>query len=87
MKSRIVAIAVLLAALATAGAAAPFRIAVVMPSATTDMAFSQSMWNALLAIQQQMGGPSALELKYSDNMFKVPDAAAAIRDYAGQGFD
>jgi basic membrane lipoprotein Med (substrate-binding protein (PBP1-ABC) superfamily) len=87
MKSRIVAIAVLLAALVAAGAAAPFRIAVIMPSATTDMAFSQSMWNALLTVQQQMGGPSALELKYSDNMFKVPDASAAIRDYAGQGFD
>ena len=28
--------------------AAPFRIAVVMPSAITDMAFSQSMWSALV---------------------------------------
>jgi basic membrane protein A len=26
-------------------------------------------------------------LKYSENMFKVPDAAAAVRDYASQGFD
>ncbi len=65
----------------------PFRIAVVMPSATTDMAFSQSMWNALKAVQTEMGGESALEIKYSENMFKVPDAAAAIRDYASQGFD
>lgn len=68
-------------------AAKPFRIAVVMPSATTDMAFSQSMWNALKAVQAEMGGESALEIKYSENMFKVPDAAAAIRDYASQGFD
>lgn len=68
-------------------AAKPFRIAVVMPSATTDMAFSQSMWNALKAVQTEMGGESALEIKYSENMFKVPDAAAAIRDYASQGFD
>ena len=58
-----------------------------MPSATTDMAFSQSMWEALKAVQKEMGGESALELKYSENMFKVPDAAAAIRDYASQGFD
>ena len=65
----------------------PFRIAVVMPSATTDMAFSQSMFEALKAVQKEMGGESALELKYSENMFKVPDAAAAIRDYASQGFD
>ncbi len=64
-----------------------FRIAVVMPSAITDMAFSQSMWNALTAVQAEMGGEAALEIKYSENMFKVPDAAAAIRDYASQGFD
>lgn len=74
------------------GTAAPsasktFRIAVVMPSATNDVAFSQSMYSALLAVQSQMGGTSALEIKYSDNMFNVPDAAAAIRNYASQGFD
>jgi len=69
------------------GAAKPIRIALVMPSATTDMAFSQSMYSAIMAVQAEMGGESALELKYSENMFKVPDAAAALRDYASQGFD
>ena len=78
----------LLIVLMEAGAfAAPFRIAVVMPSATNDMAFSQSMWSALVAIQKEMGGDSALQLKYSENMYNVPDAAAAVRDYASQGFD
>jgi basic membrane protein A len=72
---------------AAPSAAKPLRIAVVMPSATTDMAFSQSMWNALLKVQASMGGPAALELKYSENMFNVPDAASALRDYASQGFD
>ncbi|HEX7976438.1 MAG TPA: BMP family protein [Anaerolineales bacterium] len=75
---------------AAAGGAQPaqkIRIAVIMPSATTDMAFSQSMFSALKTIQTQMGGESALELKYSENMFNVPDAAAAIRDYASQGFN
>jgi basic membrane protein A len=67
--------------------AKPLRIAVVMPSSTTDMAFSQSMFSALKAIQKEMGGESALQIAYSENMFKVPDAAAAIRDYASQGFD
>ncbi|HLF28312.1 MAG TPA: BMP family protein [Anaerolineae bacterium] len=67
--------------------AGPFRIAVVMPSATTDMAFSQSMFSALIAVQTEMGGESALEIAYSEGMFNVPDAAAAIRDYASQGFD
>jgi basic membrane protein A len=77
----------LMAALALGAFAAPFRIAVVMPSSTADLAFSQSMWSALVAVQKEMGGESALALKYSENMFKVPDAAAAIRDYASQGFD
>jgi len=65
----------------------PIRIAVIMPSATTDMAFSQSMFSALKTIQTELGGEKAMELKYTENMFKVPDAAAAIRDYAPQGFD
>ena len=88
MKGKRLLVAGLLIVLMAAGAfAAPFRIAVVMPSATSDMAFSQSMWSALLAIQKDMGGESALQLKYSENMYKVPDAAAAVRDYASQGFD
>jgi basic membrane protein A len=65
----------------------PLRVAVVMPSATTDMAFSQSMFSALKSIQAEMGGESAMEIKYTENMFNVPDAAAALRDYASQGFD
>ncbi len=83
----------LVALLATAcgGAASPtptlFRIAVVMPSATTDMAFSQSMFSALKAVQAEMGGAAAIELAYSEGMFKVPDAAAAIRDYASKGYN
>jgi len=71
----------------TAAPAKPFRIAVVMPSASNDMAFSQSMFGALKAVQTEMGGPTALEIASSENMFKVPDAAAAIRDYATQGYD
>lgn len=96
MKKQFVIVVVVIALLIAAcggpaatpgGSTGPFRIAMVMPSATTDMAFSQSMWSALKAVQAEMGGESALELKYSESMFKVPDAAAAIRDYASQGFD
>jgi basic membrane protein A len=58
-----------------------------MPSAVTDMAFSQSMYDALKSVQTEMGGQGALELAYSENMFEVPDAAAAIRDYASEGYD
>ena len=91
--SLMLAVTLLLSACAPAAPAAPaadakpIRIAIIMPSATTDMAFSQSMYSALLSVQKDMGGPTKLEIKYSENMFKVPDAAAAIRDYATQGFD
>ena len=72
---------------ATMAPAKPFRIAVIMPSATNDAAFSQSMWSALQSVQADMGGELALEIAYTDNLFNVPDAAAAIRDYASQGYD
>lgn len=67
--------------------AKPFRVAVVMPSAINDLAFSQSMYDALVRIQTEMGGPGKFEFVYSENMFVVDDAAAAIRDYATQGYD
>ena len=64
-----------------------FRVAVIMPSTITDLAFSQSMYDALLKIQEDMGGPEKMELVYSEGMFVVDDAAAAIRDYASEGYD
>lgn len=64
-----------------------FRVAVVMPSAINDLAFSQSMYDALVMIQKEMGGSEYFDFVFSDGMFVVDDAAAAIRDYASQGFD
>jgi basic membrane lipoprotein Med (substrate-binding protein (PBP1-ABC) superfamily) len=64
-----------------------FRVAVVMPSAINDLAFSQSMYDALLRVQQEMGGKEKFDFVFSDGMFVVDDAAAAIRDYATQGYD
>ncbi len=70
----------------TGGDSGPFRVAVVMPSATNDLAFSQSMFDALTAIQNKMGAEN-FEFVFADGTFVVDDAAAAIRDWAGQGFD
>jgi len=70
-----------------APAAGPFRVAVVMPSAINDLAFSQSMYDALMRIQEEMGGPDKFEFVYSEGMFVVDDAAAAIRDYASKGYN
>ncbi len=64
----------------------PFRVAVVMPSPTNDLAFSQSMYDALAAIESEMGSEN-FEFDYSENMFVVDDAAAALRDYASQGYN
>ncbi len=63
-----------------------FRVAVIMPSAISDLAFSQSMYDSLLTIQKEMGKEN-FEFVYSENMFVVADAAAAIRDYASEGYD
>ncbi len=66
--------------------AEPFKVAVVMPSAKNDLAFSQSMYDALLRVQEEMGADK-FQFVYSENMFVVDDAAAAIRDYASQGYN
>ena len=65
----------------------PFRIAIIMPSTITDLAWSQAMYDALLAVQAEMGGEGAMEIAYTENMFQVADAAAALRDYASEGYN
>jgi basic membrane protein A len=45
------------------------------------------MYDALVRIQEEMGGSGAFEFVYSEGMFNVDDAAAAIRDYATQGYN
>lgn len=57
------------------------RIAIVAPSASNDLAFTQSIVDAANA----MTGVS--EIAVTDGTFVVDDAAAAIRDYADQGYD
>ena len=64
----------------------PLRIAIVSPSAINDFAFTQSIYDAMIALQLEFG-EEAIDFVYSENMFVVDDAAAAIRDYASQGFD
>jgi basic membrane protein A and related proteins len=63
------------------------RVAVVMPSSIADFAFSQSIYDAMIRTQSEWGGPDQFEFVYSENVFQVDAAAAAIRDYAAQGYD
>jgi basic membrane protein A and related proteins len=43
----------------------PFRVAMIMPSAINDLAFSQSIYDAVTTIQTEMGGPDNFEFVYS----------------------
>jgi len=62
----------------------PFRIAIVAPSASNDLAFSQSIVDAVNLIAQERGN---VTVQVTDGMFVVEDAAAAIRGYAEDGVD
>jgi basic membrane protein A len=64
----------------------PIRVAVVMPSTASDLAFSQSMTDALATIQEERGEEN-FQYDVSENMFVVDDALTAIRDYASEGYD
>jgi basic membrane lipoprotein Med (substrate-binding protein (PBP1-ABC) superfamily) len=64
----------------------PFRVALIIPSSIKDLAWAQSMYEALVAVQADMG-EDMFEIAYTENMFSVPDAAAAIRDYAADGYN
>lgn len=56
------------------------RIAIVAPSASNDLAFTQSIVDAVNTL-------GAAEVAITDGTFVVEDAAAAIRDYADDGYD
>lgn len=70
----------------TQEATKPLKIAIVSPSTINDLAFTQSIYDAMVVLQKEMGADK-LEFVYSENMFVVDDAAAAIRDYATKGYD
>jgi len=70
-----------------AAPAEKFRVALVLPSPITDMAWGESIYDSLVRLQDELGGKDAMEIAYSEGMFNVTDAAAAIRDYADSGYD
>ena len=62
------------------------KVAVITPSAENDVAFSQSMYEAVDMVAKERGA-EYMEVSKSANLFVVDDAAAAIRDYASKGYD
>ena len=63
------------------------RVAIVMPSTITDLAWSQALYDSLARLQEQAGGEDVFEIAFTENMFNVTDAASAIRDYAADGYN
>ena len=61
----------------------PLRVAIVAPSASNDLAFTQSIVDGVAAL----GAVRELEVEVTDGTFIVEDAAVAIREYAEAGFD
>ena len=61
----------------------PIRIAMVGPSASNDLAFTQSMVDSL----DRLGQDYNIEVDITDGTFVIEDAAVAIRGYAEDGFD
>lgn len=59
------------------------KVALITPSPSNDLAFSQSMVDAVNVIKKERN----LELAITDGAFITEDAAAAIRDYAKKGYD
>jgi basic membrane protein A len=94
LKRRSITLVVLIAAFALIAAACSsddggsdggdFKVAIVAPSASNDLAFTQSMVDAanILLEDGTIG-----EVAITDGTFVVDDAAVAIRDYASEGYD
>ena len=87
MKKRTLTLVVLMAAFALIAAACSsddsaegFRIAIVAPSASNDLAFTQSIVDSANRIE-------GAEIAVTDGTFVVEDAAVALRDYATEGYD
>ena len=59
------------------------KVAIIAPSASNDLAFTQSIVDAVNVLKDEY----KLEIAITDGTFVVDDAAAAIRAYAKQGYD
>jgi basic membrane protein A len=65
------------------GGTTTLKVALVAPSATNDLAFTQSMYAAL----QSLASSENVKISVSANEFVVSDAANIIRQYATEGYN
>jgi basic membrane lipoprotein Med (substrate-binding protein (PBP1-ABC) superfamily) len=67
----------------TASPVSTIKVAVVAPSAVNDLAFTQSMVEAVNSLKTEYN----LEIAVSDSQFVVATAGNVIRDYASRGYN
>ena len=70
-------------AAATAQSTPQLKVALIAPSATNDLAFTQSIYSALTSLQAKYG----FKLSVSENEFVVANAANIMRTYASEGYN
>jgi basic membrane lipoprotein Med (substrate-binding protein (PBP1-ABC) superfamily) len=68
---------------AVSTAVKPLKVALIAPSATNDLAFTQSMYSALESLKSSEN----LTISVSANEYVVSDAASIIREYASEGYN
>jgi basic membrane lipoprotein Med (substrate-binding protein (PBP1-ABC) superfamily) len=59
------------------------KVALITPSATNDLAFSQAMYSAVESLKTKY----KVQIAVQDNMYVVADAANAIQQYAAEGYN
>lgn len=79
----VIAILTAIALVPAAAFGAKLKIAIVAPSASNDLAFTQSIVDGVNALKKERD----LEVAITDGTFIVEDAASAIRAYAKQGYN
>jgi basic membrane protein A len=57
------------------------KIAMIFPSTIDDMAWSQAMYDGVLAVQEELG-EEKLEISYSENLYDSVQVGSAILEYA-----
>ncbi len=67
----------------TGTATTPLKVALVVPSAKNDLAFSESMVDGLNSLKDKYN----LTITITDNAFDLTNAANALQNYAKQGYD
>lgn len=57
-------------------------IAMIFPSTIDDMAWSQSMYEGVMSLQEELGEDVITDISYSENLYDAVQVGSAMREYA-----